>query len=290
MSVQRRKVGFYSLTVQDLNNNNEPVSTNVFSKLLNDISKLNSEDRILDLSKTNKFHLLHQLKPLSKFQNIVFASAKYHHRPPLINKNTAGERDNPKRIEEGELEKTHISFKYLKDEIILLLEERAAGISIGTIRDYFNTFLNQLYNLPHNKLFRIEYAIIPKGDFFDELENLKRVCIGQIYSNKAILGSEFLNFANRVEPVQDDIIITIKAKRKKTIKDIVSSLGNKLLSNKMPISKIRVYGYSQDGNQVMLDTDIIKMTEYVDVEIKEDTGIVNSLEIFSKFNSILSNM
>ncbi len=51
-----------------------------------------------------------------------FKSAKHSYRAPLIDKNTVEERDNPKRIEEGEQMKTHALIKIKDGDAILFLE------------------------------------------------------------------------------------------------------------------------------------------------------------------------
>lgn len=72
-------------------------------------------------------------------------SAKYNHRPPLINKDTASRRDNPKALSEGEEERTHMVFKYMGDEIVALIEEHKYGISINAVAKYLSHYADLYY-------------------------------------------------------------------------------------------------------------------------------------------------
>ncbi len=289
MSTSKRKIGFYSLRILNPKKDGKEVKPIILKHLIDAILKLNKLERILDVKRSNKFHLLTFHSNKYNFHNIIFSSAKYYHRPPLIDKDTAGLRDNPKQLSEGELEHTHISLKYSSDEIILLLEERSVGISIGKIVFYFNQYFRKILNDEHNT-YVIDYSIIPKGNFLQELDKLKRVRFGQIYTDKLILGSEFLNFAKRTETVQENVQIIIKAKRGHSIKETIKIIARKFYAENEKISKIRIYGNSKEGNQVLLDTDIVKMIEYIDVDPDSSTGIVNSDEIFISLNSILKEM
>ncbi len=286
MSISKRKIGFYSLKIEKISDEATEESPTILRDLISKILKVDEIDRIYDIKRSNKFHLLKSSAKNGTAYNLVFESAKYYHRPPLVDKDTALSRDNPKELTEGELENTHIALKYNKDEIILLLEERTVGISIGVLVTYFNLFFNRLMK-DEDKSYRMDYSIIPKGDFLKELEKLERVRFGNIYVDKQIIGSEFLNFSNRIETLQDEIVLTIKAKKKHSMKDTIRTIANKFFAQDSRISKIRVYGFSKEGNQVLLDTDIVKMIEYVEVDLDSATGIVDSKEIFHKLNGII---
>lgn len=169
------------------------------------------------------------------------------------------------------------------------MEERKVGIAIGSIRSYFAKFQKKYQEDKQRGLnYRIDLSTIPKGDFLKELEGLRRLQFGHVYVEKQLLGSEFLNFSNRLEEVQENITITVKAKRKMSPKDVIRDVHNKFTTERSRINKIRIYEYNREGNQVLLDTDIIKKIEYVTVELDDATGIVNTSDIFNSFHEILN--
>lgn len=293
VSIQRRKVGFYSLRLKDIQNNDSYLNPAGLRPIIDYIDSLRKIDRLYDISSSNKFHGLTYTFPVNSTRdilNLIFVSAKYNHCPPLINKETAQERKNPKELAEGEQEKTHLALKFLKDEIILIMEERKVGISINTIISYLTHYSANYYNKNNNKLdFKIEWAIIAKGNFLRELKKLERVKFGNIYTDKQLLGSEYLDYSGSTEQVEEDLYITIKAKKKGSIKPVVEGFFNKFTTKDSRIKKIRVYGSTQEGNQVMLDTDIIKRVEHVSAELDKITGIVDSNDLFKKFVEMLAS-
>lgn len=292
MSIQKRKVGFYSLRLKDIKNEDNHLDPTCLHAVINYIDSLPKLDRFYDISSSNKFHVLTSVFPIDTnlgIQNLIFASAKYNHRPPLINKDTAQERESPKELMEGELENTHLALKFLQDEIILITEERKAGISINTVISYLMHYSVNYCNKNNNKLdFKIEWTIIPKGDFLHELKKLERVRFGHIFTDKQLLGSEYLNFSGSTDQIEDELYITIKAKKKRSIKSVIEDFFRRFSTNNSLIKKIRVYGYTKEGNQIMLDTDIIKRVEYVNAELNKITGIVDSDNLFKMFVEILA--
>ena len=73
----------------------------------------------------------------------------------------------------------------------------------------------------------------------------------------------------------------------KSLKDLVKQFLNELGVERTEIKKIRVMGISEEGNKVLLDTDIIKKVEYIETELEKSTGIVKSNELFYRLNEIL---
>lgn len=288
MSINKRKIGFYSLQIREIKTD-RIVDPTILKNIIISIAGLPKNQRILEFKSKNKFHMLFSQKFDINNHNIIFASAKYNHRPPLIDKNTAGLRDNPKFIYEGEQENTHIALKYLKDEIVLLLEERTVGITIKNLAYYLSYFLNRI-NSANNSKYQIEYSLIPKEDFQKEFEKLKKVKVCEVHVTKQILGSEFLDFAERTETIKNDIVITIKPIKGMSIKNPSSNIVKKYFGKDKKINKIRILGESKSGNKVLLDTEVIKMIEYVEVDINEVTGIINSDNIFPKINNILDKV
>ena len=291
MSINKRKIGFYALRFVDKKDSEKIYESSVIKPVLSFIELMDPIQRIYDIPPANKFHLLHALSEKDGIQRLIFKSAKYFHRPPLINRENAKERENPKLLDEGESELTHVAFKYHDREVIVLIEERRAGMTINILKKYLYNFSKPFYKARGNTPnFFIEHTVIPKGDFLTELSKLDRIYLGNIYTNRNLLGSEHLGFSDYVQEVKEDIIITIKAKRGRSLYQNIKELYHKLMSSEININKMRVYGYTDEGNSILLDTDLVKRIEYVKVEVDEETGVVNSEEIFEHFQRILQVM
>ena len=54
-------------------------------------------------------------------------------------------------------------------------------------------------------------------DFLENLKSLSRVQSAELFVEKDIMGSEYMNLIEPTEESQDEVIITLKAKRKKSL-------------------------------------------------------------------------
>lgn len=288
MSNTKRKIGFYSLRLVHIGNGKKSHNVSELKNVINYIGSLDKKDRKDDNVSTHKVLFLDQIITQDDIQKLIFKSAKYNHIPPLIDKVTATERKSNKKLTEGESEKTHIGLKYLTNEVVVIIEERRAGVSIGKFINYLLKFAITYYIKQKKELdFNVIYSPIPKENFLEELNKLNRVQYGEIYIEKKILGSDFLNYSNRLENVKEDLIITLKAVRKRSIKDTARDLFNKHAANGSDIKKMRLYGINQDGDDSILDTEVIKRIQYVIIDLNEQTGLVDSNSIFDNFTLVL---
>lgn len=292
MSRELRKIGFYSIQLQDKDDDKNVYPVEDLKKIITYILGLAKKDRKKEIEKSNKFYFLKSIKNTKTSQNIIFESAKYNHRPPLVDKDSLSERNNPKTISEGELEKTHVSLKYLKNEIVVVLEERKAGVTLHQITAYFIDFAKRFFqskNPSENLPYYFKIQVVGKDNFLEALKKLKRAIKLDVFLNKKVLGSEFLKYANKTQDVKEKMLLTIKAKRSKSLKELVKQFFEQLGAEKTKIEKIRVLGATPEGNKILLDTDLIKKIEYIETELEKSTGIVNSKELFQKLNNLLEN-
>lgn len=286
MSVVDRKIGYYSIQIKNKKGENQ--TEEIFPKLLATIRQLDEKERMFESKGTNKFHLLETISNREKnIQFLIFSSAKYKHRPPLINKDDASRRDNPKTMSEGEEEKTHIYIKALEDEILLIKEERRSGIAISTICAYFRSFLHLVSE--DQDLYVVNY-LIGNQDFLTELKSLGRAQKTTIYVEKKVIGSEFLNYSDSISNIQEDIEITLRAKRHTSLADITKSVFLKFGGGDSEISRIRVEGISTDKNKLVLDTSFLRKTEYINVDIDDATGIITAKEIKKELKKLIEEL
>lgn len=217
---------------------------------------------------------------------ILFKSAKHSYRAPLLDKNTVKERDNPKTINEGEQMKTHLLIKFRDGDAIIFLETGSGMLTLNNIMDYLNRALNMYNEQIGNEEEKIQgmfrCSMIPRDDFREVLQNMRRVSCASVYVDKRILGSEFLNFSEPSEELKEDIILKIKSKRKKDIKQHVYDLLDRYNGSNTQIKRIRVEGKSDNGNQNLIDTDFIIKKEYIEAQQDEDTGEFNTAFLFSQ--------
>lgn len=215
---------------------------------------------------------------------ILFKSAKHSYRAPLLNRNTVESRENPKTMEEGEQVKTHLLIKFVNGDAIVFLETGRNVLTLKIITNYLNTFIS-IFNNSHRRD-RIEggfcFDMIPRDDFKEVLDNMERVLCAEVFIDKQILGGDALNFSDRIEHVQDNIIIEIKTERKETIKHTIYDIFSKLTGGRTDIRRIRVKGKTSDKNESIIDTSFINKKEYIDAQQNEETGEYNTAYMFSQ--------
>lgn len=228
----------------------------------------------IDLSE-NKFCFLDycEFDSTNNAHKLVFKSATHSYRANLINKKTVEERINPKSIDEGEGLKTHLIIKYKSGDAIMLLEASQKGLNSKHVVYYLNYFISK-YNANHKikQLNYFNFALIPRDDFREVLESMSRVVTASIYVEKQILGSEALNYSERLGSAQEDIIISVKTKKNESIKNFAYDAFALLSGGKSKINKIKIEGKNSSKNDVIIDTDFIVRKEYVETQINEDTG------------------
>jgi hypothetical protein len=286
MSTPTRKICLYSIRLVDTSTPESYFPISGLSNLVGRIAALPKNKRVQDLSRDKKFHCLRDLHHFPSFTGLVFRSAKYAHRPPLINKK-AEERDSPKSLIEGEAEATHLGLVFCADEAIAVLEERRSGMTMKRICEYLGSFLHDFCHKDKVPVpFLIEHGIIPKGGFEEELKKLKRATVGELYVEKQLLGD--VGISNRTSEARNELSIVVKAEKKKDLKEIALDAFDRLTGQKCGVKRIRIYGTSENNEQTILDTDTMKTIHWLNVDLHEETGEVNTASIFKHFGKICS--
>ena len=218
---------------------------------------------------------------------ILFKSAKHSYRAPLLDKNTVESRENPKTMSEGEQMKTHVLVKFKDGDAIIFLETGSNMLTCGNIVNYLNQAL-----LSYNSQFReddeqrllgkFSFEMIARDDFQEILQGMDRVLCAEIFIDKSVLGTEVLNFSNSSEQVKENILLTIKAERKKSIKETLYDIIDKYNSAQSKIRRIRITGKNTNGNASIIDTDFIVKKEFIEVQQDSDTGEYISANVFSQ--------
>lgn len=288
--MERRRIGFFNLYCIEGEKTLDAIE--ILIKILyfidNQTNKLKkkdlSDDRIcfLDSYEYNKD---------SGVIKILFKSARHSYRAPLLNRNTVESRDNPKTKEEGEQTKTHLLIKIVEGDVIVFLETGRNILSMKIITEYLNTFIS-IHNNKHKKEHidgYFQFNMIPRDDFREVLNDMQRVTFAEVFIDKQILGSDALNFSNRTEHVKEDIVLTLRTEREKSIKQTVYDILLKKSGGKTKINRIRVKGKMSDSSDSIIDTDFIIKKEYIEAQLNEETGEYNTQYMFSQLELLANN-
>lgn len=185
----KRKIGFYFLFLRQ-KDYEFPIKEN-FIKLLGFLQNKTRVERKQDIT-SDKIAFLdsHTIDDDDNLIKLLFKSAKHSYRAPLIDKNTVIERDNPKRIDEGEQTKTHALIKFKEGDAIFFLETGGGMLTSHNIAEYLNKMLaiynGQFQNDGDKILGSFCFDMIPRDDFREVLQNMRRVSCATIFTDKRI--------------------------------------------------------------------------------------------------------
>ena len=266
----------------------------MIEKVLDYISNItDNRNRYYEL-KSGKFCFIDSISKERIDENVtlfkgVCKSARNEFRPNLINKKTGKERKNPKELSEGDIELTHFLIKISKfdKEIYLLLERNHNGVSHLNFTNYINEFTTKyLKQIGQAKDFSIIRMDVPTNNFLTELERLNRTVQAEVYFDKKLLGSDALNFSERTLSIRKNIMLTVKANPRDSITEFGVDLWNKVNRQDSLVSRIRIKGTNDESNNVILDSDMMSRKEYVTVDLNQETGEVNSIQLLSEMRKI----
>lgn len=275
MSNSLRKIEYYGICFWDCG-----VEYEDSGKLLELIESLN-DSYIYDDEKSKKFWRLDSKSLKGNVFKLIFKSGKYNHSPNYISRLNGNERTSDKDLNEGECEKTHLVIDISSSSLII--ESRKSGISAFNVIKYINSFC---------KTNSLDFPMIKaikdlNNDFLENLDSLTRVQSVELFVEKSILGSEYMNLTEPTEESQEEVTITIKAQRKKTlsltqIKEKFKKIGLQGEKTK----RIRVRGRDEDNINVLLDSLNQYKVEWINVRLNGD-GTVNSNSFFEKINELI---
>lgn len=285
MSTERRKIGHYAIEMID-EKDQHCFLPQVFRDFLFNLSNKPRNTRLENAPTENKAILLEGVSETFTvgglhILNVQFASCKYNHAPDYMSSKSGRIRATSKQKEEGEQELTHFSINLTDEEGYILFEERRSGVSLGRVEKYLTKWFLQ-YQREENltPLYKFEISYVPQDDFLQMLKRSEKVCSAELFVDKKILGSDFLEFANISTSIRDELILNISPVRGKPIeKSLITQALSKLNGNTNAIKRIRIRIKDEDGINTVVDTIHGKRKNEVTVELREN-GTVNSDSMF----------
>lgn len=290
MSTQRRKLSYYGIDF--LSGDNHHFNSNLFCEFLTYLNGLPDQDKLFNDEKTKKAVSLSSLRDETKeglhLYKIVFKSCKYNHSPDYMSSRDGSERVSDKRLDEGDKELTHMCMRIDGNEAYTVFEDRRNGVTIGGVISYFNRyFKNFLRAKGIEESFYLWAGIVLPDDFMTALNNTTRVSVAEIFVDKSILGSGYLDLMDIDASSQDDLVMTLKSKHRQSLpKRAIQSTFRKLSTAGTVVKRIRLYGKDVNRMNVMIDSLHQKKVEEVIVDLLPN-GVVDTYSIFAKFEEVL---
>lgn len=293
MSVQNRKIGYFTIDFED--GDERFFDKNIFKRLLTYINGLSGADRIITDKKTSKAVDIQKIDIYKKgsmdLAKVVFKSCKFNHSPNYMSSVDGTERKTDKKLTEGEKEITHMIMRIDDNEAYTICEQRRAGVNISSVIKFLNMNLNKMKVEKDEDVEdfegKIAFGYIPAEEFLELIDSSDRIVSAELYTERKLLGTEYLDILELDDNSREDIVVTVKAKPRQSLaKRALKDSFNKFTSAGSKVQRIRLYAKDENNYNVIIDTSSAKKMEEITVELKED-GTVDTYSIFSKMEDLL---
>ena len=290
MSIQKRKISYWAIDF--LSGDKHYFDPEIFKRFMTYINTLDQQSRLQREEKLNKAIALENVyeKKTQRLQlyEVTFKSCKYNHSPDYMSSVDGTERPTQKLLYEGDKELTHICFRIDDNEVYTIFEERRNGVSMRAMVTYLNRHLKKFIEKENMKNdFYLSSSIIPPDDFITALGKTRRISETELFVERKILGSEYLNLMDDDINSRNDLTIIVKSKPRKSLaKRIIEDSFTKLTTGGTEVSRIRVRAKDENSMNVIIDSLNGKKVDEINVELQEN-GIVDSKCLFSKMEDIM---
>lgn len=257
--------------------------------LLEFISNKDKKDRKFNL-KNNKICFLEVLNIKENERYLVyygiFAVAKRDYRPPIIDTEELTERDNPRSMKEGDKDRVYFALKIELNErplVSLILQRTSSRFNSNSFKNYLTSFFREMYPDETSSAIRVDVQMC--NSFFTEMQRMKRASAIEVSFDKKILTDKFSSFSKDIIHVENNVKVSVKAKRKKNIEEMAMDAANHMHGdNEDSITNVFVKGYDEDDHEMVVDMQKLFRISSDKVEKydgPDGTGELNSRDMFS---------
>ena len=198
------------------------------------------------------------------------------------------ERPTEKQLHEGDKEVTHFCMRIDTQDVMCVVEERRNGVLFGTAIRYLNEMLREyLSQVGREEGIFLMGSMVPSQDFLSALNSTERITVAELFVDKEVMGTGYLGFLDMDASVREDVVMTVKAKRKESIaKNTAKNAYLSLATEGTRIRRIRLRGIDYNKMSVIIDSLNAKKKDEVFVELM-DNGVVNTASMFQKMEEAL---
>lgn len=301
MAIKKRQIQYFELTKKiwrKEDNNIVPFAE--IKDLLKWILKKNKKIRLHQLKQARVCLLDSCMPPIEGEGTIIIKglmkSTTQDFCPYLLNSRTGEERPNTRTKQEGDIQKNHFLIKIIDREddefnVFVIFEKNGNGITINQLIDCLNGY-NKLW-VQHKKekrSYSVGYSIVCGDDFFDMLNNMGRAKIAEVHFDKTLVGSDALEFSDKLASAKSNVVLTMKAEKEMSLKGFGLDVLQLLQGKKSKISKIRIYGEDDEKRNVMIDTEFMGKKTEIEAELNPDTGEVITTNIYSELEELAEEL
>lgn len=291
MGIQRR-IDFFEMRAKKIETAVESPAKMLKATLENANTQLSFKDKRWEPS-DNKFVTLSTIITKDNIQTGYVSCGLKSHRPDYIDAENGEKRPNQKKKSEGEEEKVHFAVRYDKDKVTLLVETNGKAIQTEKIGYYFAILNDRVRDLL-TQTKRIENIVclpIPIDNVREVVKSMNKASLVELYYDKRILGSDFLNLTDRSSCVKQEVIILIKNTREKSsnIKEAAQDIFSNFGANP-DIKRLRISGKDSQDSPFQVDTSFFGKKAFINVEPDLSKGVVNTTDALRQLEALAKSL
>lgn len=288
--MQRRKLSYFAIDF--LSGEQHTFNPALFCEFLAYLDNLSTTDKLFNDQKIKKAVALDRIFEETKegihLYKVVFKSCKYNHSPNYMSSRDGSERVSDKQLDEGDKELTHMCMRIDDREAYTVFENRRNGVTIGSAISYFNRHLKEFLHIQGiEDSFCLWAGIVPPDEFMTALNNATRISVADIFVDKSVLGSDYLNLMEIDDNSQDNLVITMKVKYRQSLsKRAIQGAFRKITTEGSVVNRIRLYGKDINRMNTVIDSLQQKKMDEISVDLLPN-GVVDTYSIFAKIEEVL---
>ncbi|MGL5652485.1 MAG: hypothetical protein ACRDDE_12090 [Paraclostridium sp.] len=245
---------------------------------IDSLKKVDSEDEQIDATR-----------------EITINYIKYDKKVKVVDKDTL-EAIFEKGKNQGDLEKQHYILRTFENanRALIVWEKVYGAVTIGLLERHMNSsyrkWIREKYKDDKGKKidllkYNIKIYALPSKNFIEELEKLEKISLLNVSVKKEKITKDEDILYSEENISRDYVEISYKPSIGKTFtkKNIKKYFTN---SQKNKNIKRLVIKGRRDGSSISLDTELMKMSEYVDIKLGDD-GLILSEDLFKKYVDLI---
>ena len=134
----------------------------------------------------------------------------------------------------------------------------------------------------------MDYELFAGPEFLTRLQDMARATEIDLFTSTQVLSKTF-NIDKPLPDVRDEVLITFKAKKKKSIKTPAQYFYKSLFQTTNTATRIKVHGKSENKDDVLIDTEQLTDSEYVELELDSNGQVLTESALY-KLRAMLESL
>lgn len=260
-----------------------------------------SNDKKETVRSSNICYYMESVNLNGPIRNVVLDYIKFNKKTDVVNVKSL-KSSYTKNKDEGDKDYQHYSVKmYKKNRAVLIFEKISGAVTKTMLEIHFNKAYNDYIKNTYKesdideykKLSKCKIKIwnIPSPDFINSLLELDKVSLIKLFVDKEKITADDDILYSEENVGRDYIELSYKPVSKKAfskhkVKKYYEALQDPI-NNKMKVKRL-IIGGRKDGNSISLDTEQLKLNQYLKMNLDID-GFIDSKDLFKKYNNLINN-